>query len=135
MNTHTEPVSSIDPAKISCKQSQWQRGLLFTVVLLCLASSPQTRATCRDGCDVSNTYLGDEALAVNTSALDTAIGYSTLQNNTSGQANTAVGSTALQKNTTGSNNTACGVNALAFNTTASGNTATGVNALDRKSVV
>ena len=59
----------------------------------------------------------------------TAVGRSSLANNTTGDANTAVGRSSLGNNTTGSNNCAMGKNALAANTTASTNTAFGYYAM------
>ena len=60
---------------------------------------------------------------------NTAIGKSSLVNNTTGINNTALGSYSLGFNTTGANNVAVGVNALQNNTTANSNTAIGTNAL------
>ena len=60
---------------------------------------------------------------------NTAIGKSSLNNNTTGINNTALGSYSLGFNTTGNNNTALGVNSLITNTTGASNTAVGVNAL------
>jgi hypothetical protein len=59
---------------------------------------------------------------------DTAVGYGTLQNDTTG-VNTAVGAFALQANTTGSGNTATGLATLQANTTGTYNTANGADAL------
>ena len=60
---------------------------------------------------------------------NTAIGKSSLANNTTGINNTALGSYSLGFNTTGNNNTALGVNSLITNTTGIQNTAIGVSAL------
>jgi hypothetical protein len=107
-----------------------QVTLIFT--LACLALSPQARAVCQEGCDLTNfnTFLGDNALILNTTgSYNTAIGASALSSSADGVSNTAVGFQALESNTTGSVNTAIGMNALAVNTTGSYNTATGVLAL------
>jgi hypothetical protein len=89
-----------------------QLALLFIPLLLaCFALSPQARAVCQEGCDLSNfnAFLGDNALL----------------NNTTGNHNTAIGASALLGNTTGINNTARGVAALINNNTGSNDTATG----------
>jgi hypothetical protein len=88
--------------------------LLIPFVLACFALSPQARAVCQQGCDLSNsnTFLGDDALL----------------SNTTGNNNTANGALALLTNTTGRNNTADGQNALRSNTTGSSNIALGYNA-------
>jgi hypothetical protein len=123
-----------------------------TVAFLALswfALVPQARAVCQEGCDLSNgnTFLGDDALTLDTTGLDntaigfnallsnstgsynTATGFQTLLNNTIGTFNTATGRDALNGNTTGGSNTAVGVEALISNTTGSSNTAIGVVAL------
>jgi hypothetical protein len=89
--------------------------VLLALTLACFALSPQARAVCQQGCDLTNfnTFLGDGALS----------------SNTSGSGNTATGSDALLSNTTGGFNTANGFDALVFNTTGLGNTACGVEAL------
>ena len=106
---------------------------LFLLVLACLALSPQARATCREGCDLSNanTFLGNNALIHNIAGLggfSTAIGEGALSTNTGGFRNTATGVLALADNTTGSNNTASGFLALSHNTGVS-NTAISSGAL------
>jgi hypothetical protein len=69
---------------------------LFSMVLAFLfaAGSPTARAVCQEGCNIpnENTFLGDDALA----------------NNTTGLANTATGHDALSSNTEGGSNTANG---------------------------
>ena len=59
---------------------------------------------------------------------NTAVGASTLVNNTTGSLNTAGGANALLNNTTGGNNTASGVGALGGNTTGNNNIALGASA-------
>jgi len=84
--------------------------LAFLLILLAyFALSPQARAVCQEGCDLTNinTFLGDNALV----------------NNATGVQNTAIGSNALGHNTTGFDNTAVGALALDFNTTGHENTA------------
>jgi hypothetical protein len=77
-----------------------------------------------------NTAIGVSALQRNTTgSANTASGFQALLSNTTGLENTASGSSALQSNTTGSSNTASGVNALVFNTTGNFNTASGARAL------
>ena len=105
--------------------------VLIALTLGCFGLSPQARAVCQEGCDITNfdTFLGDDALLNNTGPDNTAIGHLALTSNTTGNANTAVGSNALASNTTGFRNTANGFDALGTNTTGSDNTAIGFNAL------
>jgi hypothetical protein len=112
--------------------STWRRGFLLIPLLACFALSPQARAICQQGCDVThaNTFLGEGALIANTTGTDnTAIGWQALFDNTTGSFNAANGVSALWGNTTGSLNTATGYGALMYNTTGDGNTASGTNAL------
>jgi hypothetical protein len=110
-----------------------RRGLLLiSLALAWFAVVPQGRAVCQEGCDLSigNTFLGDDALILNTTGLDnTAVGFNALFSNTTGSYNTANGFVALQSNTTGTFNTATGRDALSSNTAGSSNTAVGVEAL------
>ena len=99
--------------------------------LACFALSPQARASCQQGCDLTNgnTFLGDDALVNSTGFYNIAIGVNALASNVNGVANTATGAFALQANTNGSNNTAVGYYALVNNTSGQDNTAAGVYAL------
>jgi hypothetical protein len=74
-----------------------------------------------DGININN--------GAGTGTENTAIGKSSLNNNTTGYNNTALGSYSLGFNTTGNNNTAIGVNSLINNTTGTGHTAIGSGAL------
>jgi len=105
--------------------------LLIPFALACFALSPQSRATCQQGCLANgNTVLGDGALVSNAAGMqNTAIGESALAANTSGNFNTACGRAALSKNTTGIENAAIGNDALFYNTTGNSNTAIGHFAL------
>ena len=102
------------------------RLAFLLVPLACFALAPQARAVCQQGCDLTsgNTFLGDDALANNVGALDTAVGASALANNTTGSNNAAIGFQALNSNTTGNSNTAVGFRSL-FTTTGSFNIAVG----------
>jgi hypothetical protein len=80
-------------------------------------SADQTINTVRVG-------LGNSAIATNT-----ALGFETLNSNTTGFENVALGRTALRSNTTGNRNTAAGVGALFANSTGGANTAVGWNCL------
>lgn len=115
--------------------SSWVRGfLLLPLVLASLVLPPQARAVCQEGCDSSNTFLGDDALLSNKSINSTAIGSQALHNNFFGSENTAVGAYALYSNSglggAGQVNTATGAYALYSNsgtsrTNGSANTADG----------
>ena len=78
---------------------------------------------------ISNTAVGQAALASNTGIGNTAMGYSALNANSSGYRNTATGNSALLFNTSGYHNTAVGDSALLINGTGSYNTALGSGAL------
>jgi hypothetical protein len=93
----------------SMKRWPLRASFLIALALGWLALSPQARAICQDGCDLSNsnTFLGDDALILNTTgSANTAIGASALYSNTTGNFNTATGALALYSNTDGSQNTA-----------------------------
>ena len=101
-------------------------------VFACFALSPQARAACQEGCDLTNgnTFLGDDALLNNQlGGSNTAIGSEALFNNTNGYANTATGAKALFSNLRGHGNTATGTSALQNSTSAWDNTAVGEYAL------
>jgi Chaperone of endosialidase len=119
----------------SINRSAWRSGLHLSALALVVAwlvLSPQARAVCQQGCDVThaNTFLCDDALIANTTGTDnTATGFQALFSNMTGSFNTANGAVALYSNTTGSINTATGASGLLYNTTGGGNTANGSNAL------
>ena len=123
---------AIASAGDSVNRRPWRRGILI-IALAWLSVSPGARAVCQQGCDLnlSNTFLGDEALDSNTTGShNTAIGDFALASNTNGSYNTATGDQAILFGTTGSYNTANGVAALGGNTSSgSFNTAIGVEAL------
>ena len=103
--------------------------ILIALTLTCFALSPQARAVCQQGCDNSNTFLGEDAFLNNTFGLsNTAVGFQALLSNTSGNSNTAIGVEALRNNVWGQANTAVGYFALVDNH-GSNNTATGLSAL------
>jgi len=83
-----------------------------------------------NGANNYNTAVGDSTLFNNTTGNNnTANGYYSLYSNTDGDYNAAYGSYSLFKNTTGLYNTACGSRALKVNTTGNNNTAIGRYAL------
>jgi hypothetical protein len=111
--------------------------LLIPLALAWFALVPQARAVCQEGCDLSNgnTFLGDDALILNTTGLgNTAVGEFALRNTTSGFSNTALGASTLALNTVGEVNTGSGAGTLFFNTTGSHNTASGGSALFNNTV-
>jgi trimeric autotransporter adhesin len=75
------------------------------------------------------TAVGRNALAVNIGSSNTAVGYNSLDANTTGNDNTAVGVSSLGSNTTATGNTAVGVSALASQTTNGSSTAIGRSAM------
>jgi len=81
------------------------------------------------GAVLTNTAFGSSALNANTATglYNTAVGFSSLQFNTTGITNTAFGINALNLNTVSNNNTAVGGSALQ-NTTGANNTAIGAAA-------
>ena len=143
-STSTKNVDNSTPKKmigasplrlgLPCVQRMWSiRGFLLIPLLFgCFALSPQARAVCQEGCDLTNlnTFLGDDALINNTTGdANTATGASALGNNTTGGGNTATGFAALVQNGAGNSNTATGFQALLSNSYGSLNTATGARAL------
>ncbi len=89
--------------------------------------------------DYFNTASGTGALQLLTPSTqsgnnNSAFGYASLQENTTGQWNTAIGSAALQMNSTGQSNTALGYNALNTNTYGNYNTACGNATLQANTV-
>ncbi|MCX6716269.1 MAG: hypothetical protein NT077_04660, partial [Candidatus Taylorbacteria bacterium] len=65
---------------------------------------------------------------------NTAVGYGTLNSDSSGDSNTAVGYLALYVNTIGGSNTAVGVSALSGNTEGNWNTANGMKSLQTNTI-
>ena len=122
--------TTIPPVRYSINCTPFRLALLLIpIAVACFALIPQARAVCQQGCDLTsgNTFLGDDALANNVGALDTAVGASALRNNTTGSNNTAIGYQALNSNTTGIGNTASGFRSL-FSTTGNNNIAIGSSA-------
>ena len=122
--------TTIPPVRYSINCAPFRLALLLIpIAVACFVLIPQARAVCQQGCDLTsgNTFLGDDALANNVGALDTAVGASALRNNTTGSNNTAIGYQALNSNTTGIGNTASGFRSL-FSTTGNNNIAIGSSA-------
>jgi hypothetical protein len=77
-----------------------------------------------------NTAIGYYSMRnVSTGSYNTALGHVSLTGITTGTQNTSVGRSSLYTNTTGSNNVAVGMDALYYNTTAGNNVAVGTSAL------
>src|SRR5262249_4338072 len=113
MKKQTPLTKSISPVTDSLKRSprhSWTTtGLLVTLVLICFALSPQARAVCRDGCNLTNgnTFQGNDALLSTTTGYDNvAVGASALASNTDGPFNTAIGFEALSSSPSTVENTA-----------------------------
>ena len=106
---------------------------LIALITLCLGFSPTAQSVVPapdGGYPGGNTAEGQYALfSLTTGTFNTAVGFLSLRNNTTGRNNTATGAGALFTNTTGFENSAFGWGALAANTTGHQNTATGFNAL------
>jgi hypothetical protein len=86
---------------------------------------------------VSDTCLGDMSMQATiaagccgTASADTAVGFLSLESNTTGAQDTAIGAYAMSQTTTASFNTAVGYTALGGNKTGSNNTAVGAQALE-----
>ena len=77
----------------------------------------------------TNTSLGLGCLYTTSATNNTAIGYNSLKNNSTGGFNTAVGSNALLNTSGGIYNTAIGVNSMQLNISGGNNTAIGYAAL------
>ena len=141
---HTTETTSM---KIHLKKFILSQVILM-FALACFALAPKAQAVCQEGCSFSNTFLGEDALildtgynntAVGDSALtnnaqysfdNTALGYQALYTNSYGIENTAAGAHALYSNSDGIGNTALGDYALFDNTFGNDNTATGASALE-----
>jgi hypothetical protein len=81
------------------------------------------------GANLYNTVVGNGALDTNSTGTDNvAVGYLSMNSNTTGRYNTAVGSQALDIQSTDYHNTAIGYNSLGSNNGGSNNVAVGSNA-------
>ena len=109
------------------KRSTWRLRVVVVAALLTLGLA----VTAAYGAlDATDTATGTGALASeNGGNLNTADGYLTLNQNTTGAKNTATGGGALYANTTGADNTAASYLALNQNTTGPNNTAIGGGAM------
>jgi hypothetical protein len=105
------------------------------VAIACLAIGPRLHAQCANTTTlgVSSTCFGTGSLESSTTGaiFDVAIGFNTLNLDTSGSSNTAVGAWVLALNTGGNENTGVGHVALANLTTGNQNTAVGSWALSQ----
>src|SRR5438128_12610110 len=125
MKNQNQLTNAIAPVGNKHARSPWRR-LIFIIPLAIGPASlimlPTARADCREGCDGTATFLGDNALVANTSGIEnTAVGNGALESNTTGSENTALGFYSLTNNT-GSFNTAAGSVTLLSNTSGSYNT-------------
>ena len=118
----------LDSSLLSTQRTYNFPNAAGTIVLL---ESTQTFSgvnTFSSNISVSGVTIGKGRQA-GTGADNIALGFTSLQSNTTGERNTSIGSGALYSNTTGSDNIALGYQALFLNTTASNNIAMGVNTL------
>jgi hypothetical protein len=101
-----------------------------TSLYLGLGAGTSTRNENNAGNFRNNTAIGYQSMQGNTTGTDnTALGWEALYSNTTGTNNTVVGSSALVFNTSGVNNVAIGSLALYVNQTGQNNTAVGGTAL------
>jgi hypothetical protein len=132
-NPLTKSISSIWNSLNPSVREGGTVAVVFIPLVLALAFfalTPEARGVCLQGCDRSNTFLGDDAFVSNSGGYaNTAIGADALGANTVGHDNTAVGNSALARSTNTRENTATGSYALPFNTTGLYNTANGYEAL------
>jgi len=77
----------------------------------------------------TNVAVGGGALKSIRTGATVAVGFTALQNTTTGGGNTAIGTSAMHRNRVGSNNVAVGRYALYYNTSGSNNTAIGYRSL------
>jgi hypothetical protein len=101
-------------------QARGERIVLFVAGVFLLSSLVSVGTTA-----AQNTAFGTGALPNNTGTYNSAFGFFSLFNNTSGSQNTAIGALALLNNSIGSFNTAMGLYALVSNTGGFQNTAIG----------
>jgi Chaperone of endosialidase len=117
--------------------------VLTLLALTGWGAMPEAQAECREGCTLTNTFLGEDALAITTGSANTAVGSQAMSGSERGDSNTAVGAGAAQYLTgqrniavgngtlylsSGGENSALGYGALARNR-GGGNTAVGEQAL------
>jgi hypothetical protein len=117
--------------KLHTKENTMKYNLLI-VFIICAAiafTSDALAQSCRDGCDVTNVFQGDNTLGSATGSDNSAFGYDALFDCLAGYSNTAVGALSLLSVTTGVENTAVGVDAGSNIIVNNDNTAIGVNAL------
>jgi len=106
---------------------------LTAALLIALASATVALAQAgTDTCAGLDATIGGTCTPLTNTASgnsnNTAFGYATLSDNTTGARNTATGYGVLNGNTTGTQNTAIGLDALFFNTTGSSNVGVGFGA-------
>ena len=90
------------------------------------ANTFQEKQTLNKDADIHSLTVGRGGGGISN---NTAVGLSSLRDNTTGSSNTAVGQRSLENNTTGGNNTAVGMRSLVNNTTGVSNTAVGKRSL------
>ena len=109
-----------------------EAGIGGTNIYQCVAVGIQALANAdsTSGQIQNVTAIGTQSLRFTKKGVHTAVGASTLYNNTTGESNTAIGFQALTNNLTGSYNTALGNQALVANQTGTRNVALGEYCLD-----
>ena len=109
-----------------------EAAVLGTTLYQCVAVGLQALGSASTASPVIEnvTAIGTQSLRFTQTGVHTAVGASTLYNNTTGVSNTAIGFQALLNNSTGSYNTALGNQALVANQTGTRNVALGEYCMD-----
>jgi hypothetical protein len=109
-----------------------EAGVAATSMSQCVAVGLQALGSASTASPVIEnvTAIGTQSLRFTQTGVHTAVGASTLYNNTTGVSNTAIGFQALTNNLTGSYNTALGNQALVANQTGTRNVALGEYCMD-----
>lgn len=128
---YTAYVAPVIPPSTTIQQITQQVTQQITQQVIQSVTLPEILAQSSSGFE--SLAIGNGSSSVG--ALNTAIGFDTLNSVGTGQANVAVGWKALRSNSQGGNNIALGASALTNNTSGSSNIAIGTNALLNNALV